>query len=190
MAPSRIAGLRVADLMAAPLALSDASSVRDAAIFLARGGTSVVPVVSTDGTFTGVFGESDIHRRLSDVTRGFHSPEEFRTCVPFLAGSLPDSMWDKFARVGWLSVADLRREVRPIESGDSVPMALEAMGKQGVSALPVLEKGELVGIFHADALTLRLMEFALGHGDRRRGGRGTSRRAVVPSGPPAVADGF
>ena len=78
-----------------------------------------------------------------------------------MAGRLPDAMWEKFARVGWVSVGGLARRIQVVDLGDPVPVALEAMRRNGLSVLPVVEGGEIVGILHLDAVTLRLAELAL-----------------------------
>lgn len=147
--------------MSAPVVLVAEASVRDAAILLARTGALVLPVVSTDGTYLGAFGEADVHRRLSEVTRGFHSPEEFRTGVPFLGARLPEPIWVEFARLGWTPVGGLARKVPPVAPRDRVVAAVETMRRWSLPAVPVVAAGRPVGILHADALTLKLVEFAL-----------------------------
>ena len=164
MASADFRALKVADLMSAPVTVSAASTVRNAAMFLARCGASVVPVVTSEGAYAGAFGEADIHRRLSLGTRGFHLAEEFRTGVPFLSGRLPDAMWAEFARIGWTPVRSLARQIPVVVPEDRVVAAAEVMRRQGLSAVPVVVANRPVGMLHADALTLRLLEYALAAG--------------------------
>ena len=153
--------LAVEDLMAAPVTLSGTVTVREAAMFLARAGIGAVPVVSSTKRYIGIVADVDIYRRLSEAIHGFHSPEEVRTGVPFMGDRLPDEVWQGFARVGWTQIRKLVRRGPPLRRADPLAPALEAMRREGLSALPVVETGEVVGILHADALTLRLVEFAL-----------------------------
>ena len=147
--------------MSAAVTLSAGTTVRDAAIFLAQAGTRLAPVVSSKGEFLGAFGEADIHRALSEATGGFHTPEEFRTGVPFLGGRLPDPIVTAFARIAWTPVRSLARAVPPVASRDPVLASVEAMRREGLPAIPVVDDGRPVGILTADALTLRLLEAAL-----------------------------
>jgi len=156
--------LTVADLMAVPVTLPATATLRDAAILLAKSGAAVVPVVSADGAYVGAFGEADIHRLLSEGTHGFHSPDEFRTGVPFLGARLPDAMWKAFARVGLASVRSVARTIAVVSPSDRVFAAVEAMRRQRLGAVPVVVDDRPVGILHADALTLRLLEHALAFG--------------------------
>ncbi len=153
--------LKVADLMSAAVTLSASMNVRDAAIFLAQARIPLAPVVSSRGESLGAFGEADIHRALSAATRGFHTPEEFRTGVPFLGGRLPDPIAAEFTRIALTSVRTLARRIRVVAPGDPVLEAVEAMRREGLPAIPVVDDGRPVGILTADALTLRLLEFAL-----------------------------
>ncbi len=147
--------------MAAPVTLSAATTVREAAMFLARAGMGVAPVVSVAGKYLGVVADVDIHRRLSEAIHGFHSPEEVRTGVPLMGDRLPDAIWGEFNRVGWTPVRRIARRLSPLQPSDLLPGAFETMRREGLSALPVVERGEVVGVLHADALTLKLVELAL-----------------------------
>lgn len=156
--------LKVADLMSAPVTLPALSNVRDAAIFLAQAGVPIAPIVSPRGVYAGAFGEADVHRRLSEGTRGFHTAEEFRTGVPFLGSRLPDMMWAEFARVAYTPVHTLAQRVPAVAPRDRVVDAADAMRRKGLSAVPVVDDDRPVGILYADALTIRLLEFALAAG--------------------------
>ena len=153
---SRLSSLKVADLMSAPVTVSAVVTTREAAVLLARAGLAAAPVVEADGEYAGIFEEIEVHRRLSQALRGFHSPEEFRTGVPLLGGRLPDSVWHAFGRVGLSPVAELARQIPPVGPDDPIPDALEVMRRYGLSVIPVVANGEVVGILQADILTLRL----------------------------------
>lgn len=164
MATRTLAALRVADLMSTPILLSADATVREAAIVLAKARSSVVPVVSPGGSFAGVFGEADIHSRLSEVTHRFYSPAEFRVCIPLLGSRLPEGIWPDFLRVAWTPVREAVRRIDVIGPEDPVPMAFERMRRQGLESIPVVASKTVVGMLHADALTLRLLEFVLAMG--------------------------
>jgi len=153
--------VKVADLMSAPVTLPASATAREAAIFLARAGTAAVPVVSKDGRLLGIVGETEVHGRLSVGSRGFYPPAEFRTGVPFMGGPLPDAMWHHFSRVGCTPAGTLAREIDAVRPHDSLVAALDAMQRHALPTLPVVERGEILGILHADALTFRLVELAL-----------------------------
>ena len=167
MPPRGFASVKVADLMSAPVTVPASATAREVAIFLARAGTAAVPVVSRDGGLLGIVGETEIHELLSVGSRGFYPPAEFRTGVPFLGGPLPDAMWHHFSRVGSTPAGELARKVEVVRPHDFLVAAIDAMQRQALPALPVVERGEVVGILHADALTFRLVEFALPEGAPR-----------------------
>lgn len=164
MGSGGLRSLKVADLMSATVTLPALSTVRDAAIFLARAGVPIAPIVSSRGVYMGAFGEADVHRRLSEETHGFHTPGEFRTGVPFLGSRLPDMMWAEFARVAYTPVRRLARRIASVAPGDRIGDAAEAMRRQGLAAVPVVDDDRPVGMLYADALTIRVMEFALAAG--------------------------
>lgn len=155
MGEPRFLALKVADLLWPTVTIPATESVREAAILLARAGTPIAPVVSSDGTYEGIFTEADVHRRLSEAIRGFHSPGEFRTGVPLMGGPLPDAVWRQFGNVGWLSVGSLVRRAQAVSPEDPVVAALEVMRREAVSAIPIVMGGKIAGILHADALWRR-----------------------------------
>lgn len=158
MAISRLAPLKVADLMTAPFIVSSAMTTREAVALLARAGIPAAPVVDADGDYVGIFEEIGVHRRLSRAVRGFHSPEEFRTGVPFLGERLPDGVWRAFGRIGWAPASELAREIPSVRPDEPVPNALELMRRHGVSVVAVVSEGVVIGIIQADVLTFRLAE--------------------------------
>jgi len=158
VATSRLSLLKVADLMSVPITIAASVTTREAATLLARARLAAAPVVEADEEYVGVFEEREVHNRLSMAVHGFHSPEEFRTGVPFLAGRFPDSVWRAFGRVGWTPVGVLARPIPPVQPSDSILEAFEVMRRHGLAVIPVVAGGEVVGILQADVLTLRLAE--------------------------------
>src|SRR5262245_55134716 len=130
--------MRVRDVMTTQvLTTTPGTSLRDAALVLATRGISGLPVVDDNGAVVGVFSEADV------IAKEGIEPQKGGILRWLLE---PADPWIE-ERLGATTVGEAM-SAPPVTIGpdSSIARAATTMLEEGVNRLPVVERGELLGV--------------------------------------------
>ena len=133
--------MKVADIMTrAPVTTSPDASLEAAANLMVRTRVSGLPVVDANGAIVGILTEGDLLRRVELGTAG-HRPGWFSS---FLA---PGRTAHEYVRTHGRKVSEIMTtDVVSTSSDAPLSEVVALMEAQQVKRLPVLQKGQLIGI--------------------------------------------
>jgi CBS domain-containing protein len=149
--------MQVRELMSSPaITVGPTTLIRDVARIMREHVISGVPVVEDDGTLLGVITELELIARNAPV----HEPRYIAVLSAYIPVSLEEHRRykEQLRQALAITAMDLMRtDVVTIRPDEEVGEALEAMLDPEVTMLPVVDKGQVIGVVTRTDI-LRLIE--------------------------------